>query len=209
MLAVMPAHCRDGLDARELWQWLSVAHSIMKSMRVTPDYLMRAEFLDAIERLIAIKPARRIDRRRMLRQVIRWLRQQRCRQGGNPRPSRLLAAIGLPGPRLTELSFCFDLPNGWRRNSFTPGCRSAGRGGDATLLGALCEGGDAETSHAYALRSSDGSERATLLLEPIDDDELCATLAGPENQAVSIHAVHAMGTLLRIVSPMTTKIRLS
>ena len=74
MLAVIPAHCRGDLDAGELWRWLSVAHSIMKSTRVTPDYLMRAEFLDAIERLIAIKPARRIDRRRMLRQVIRWLR---------------------------------------------------------------------------------------------------------------------------------------
>ena len=210
MLAVIPAHCRGDLDAGELWRWLSVAHSIMKSTRVSPDYLMRAEFLDAIERLIAIKPARRIDRRRMLRQVIRWLRQQRCRQGGNPRPSRLLAAIGLPVPQPAELSFCFDLLHGWRAASLdTP---DAVRQEGAVMQHCLARYVKAVMrgeSHAYALRSSDGSQRATLLLEPVDDDELCATLAGPENQAVSIHALDAMGTLLRIVSPMTTKIRLS
>ena len=117
MLALIPAHCRGDLDARELWQWLSVAHSIMRSTSVSPDYLMRAEFLDAIERLVAIKPAKRIDRRRMLRHAIRWLRLRRRRQGGHPRPSRLLAAIGLPVPQPTELSFRFDLLNGWRAAS--------------------------------------------------------------------------------------------
>ena len=211
MLAVIPAQCRGDLDARDLWQWLPVAHSIMQSTRVSPDYLMRVQFLDAIERLIAIKSVRRKDRRSMLRHAIRWLRLQRCRQGGHPRPSRLLAAIGQPVPQPTELSFCFDLPNGWRAAPLdTPDALRQEGAVMQHCLARYVKTVMRGESCAYALRSSDGSQRATLLLEPwMEDDEICATLAGPENQAVSLNAIDAMGALLRIVSPMTTKVRLS
>lgn len=83
LLAGLSQEIQREIDARALWRWLNAAHVIVKCTGVKPEYLMRGECLDGIDRLLAKRPVRGGELRRMLRLAIRWLRHERGRQGGD------------------------------------------------------------------------------------------------------------------------------
>lgn len=215
MLAALPAEDRVDLDTREFWRWIVVAHVVTRCARVTSEYLMQTEFLDGVDRLLTVKPAKRHDLRRRLRHAIRWLRQERRRHGGAPRPSRLLTAIGVPAPQPIALNFCFTLPGGWVAAALE--APDAIREEGATMHHCLGRryvhdvmAGEAK---AYTLRSIGGLERATLLIEhwPChceDDETLRVTLKGRDNGPVHIGAMEAAAVLLRMVAPSATYVEL-
>lgn len=213
MLALLPHEFRAELDAREVWRWLPVAHVVFRSTGVRPDYMMSVEFLDGIERLIAIKPVRRKELRRKIRHAIRWLRTARRENGGLPRPRRLLAAIGVPPPSPVPLNYCYALPAGWLAAPLdTP---EAVREEGATMhhcLGRSARDIMRGEIQAYSLRSLDGSERATLVIRKwysIEEADRWITLAGRENGVVSIEAITAMVALLGFICPDTYRVHLS
>ena len=201
------------LDARALWRWLAAAHVIVQCTGVKPEYVMRAECLDGIDRLLAKGPVKRRELQGMLRLAIRWLRHERGRQGGLPRPSRLLSAIGLPLPPITRLDYCYALPCGWLAAPLES--PDAIRAEGDTMHHCLRRytndvmWGDAR---AYSLRSEDGAERATLVTrQPLFSDEgneLDITIAGEGNRSMSIDVLTATLDLLRIVSPTVTRVSL-
>ena len=176
------------------------------------EYLMRGECIDGIERLLSIKPVKRQELLRKLRLAIRWLRRERCRHGGLPRPNRLFAAIGAPLPPKVRLDYSFALPRGWMAALLdTPeAIRDEGNVMRHCLRRYLNEVMQGE-AQAYSLRSGDGSDRATLVARTraADDDEgdeVHLTLAGVGNEAVAIGALEAVLALLRIVSPTAARI---
>ena len=212
MLAVLPAEDGTDLDTREFWRWIVVAHVVTRCARVTPEYLMQTEFLDGVDRLLTVKPANRHDLRRRLRQAIRWLRQERRRDGGTPRPSRLLAAIGVRVPQPVVLDFCFTLPGGWVAAALEApdAIREEGRTMEHCLGRYVKEIGRGE-ANAYTLRSQAGAERATLLTRrwPLNyegDEALHVTLKGIDNDPVQIGALEATLALIRMVAPNVTHV---
>ena len=214
MLAVLPAEDRTDLDTREFWRWIVVAHVVTRCASVTPEYLMQTEFLDGVDRLLTVKPANRHDLKRRLRHAIRWLRQERRRHGGTPRPSRLLAAIGVPVPQPVVLDFCFTLPDGWVAAALEApdAIREEGQTMRHCLGRYVKEIGRGE-ANAYTLRSPDGVERATLLtkLWPFNDegDEvLHVTLTGVDNGPVHVGALEATVALIRMVAPSATHVEI-
>lgn len=149
----------------------------------------------------------------MLRLAIRWLRHERGRQGGLPRPERLLLAVGLPLPPRTTPDYCYTLAGGWLAAPLesTEAIRAEGDAMHHCLRRYTNDvmWGDAR---AYSLRSGDGAERATLVTrQPLFSDEqneLDITLAGPGNSSMSIDVLSAMLDLVRIVSPTVTRVSL-
>ena len=213
LLVELPYETQRDLDARELWRWLAAAHVIVRSTGVKAEYLMRGECLDGIDRLLAKRPVIGQELRRMLRFAIRWLRHERGRHGGLPRPIRMLLAIGLPLPPRTTPDYCYALPCGWfaARLESPDAIRAEGYAMQHCLRRYTNDvmGGDAR---AYSLRSGDGTERATLVTrQPLFSDErneLDITLAGVGNRSMSIDVLSATLDLLRIVSPTLTRVSL-
>lgn len=213
LLVGLPDETLMELDARAFWRWLAVAHVISRCTGVSVEYLMRSECLDGIERLRSKKPVKRQDLLCKLRQAIRWLRCERGRHGGLPRPNRMFAAIGIPLPPKLTLDYCFALPLGWMAARLdTP---EAIRDEGSTMGHCIrrytneVEQGEAQ---AYSLRSGEGRERATLVTRPFigfdDVEELHLTMAGPGNESMSLDALEVMVALLRIVSPKAARIRM-
>lgn len=213
LLAGLSQEIQREIDARALWRWLTAAHVIVKCTGVKPEYLMRGECLDGIDRLLAKRPVRGGELRRMLRLAIRWLRHERGRQGGLPRPERLLLAVGLPLPPRTTPDYCYTLAGGWLAAPLES--PDALRAEGDTMHHCLRRytndvmWGDAR---AYSLRSGDGAERATLVTRQTlfsdEGNELDITLAGPGNSSMSIDVLSATLDLVRIVSPTVTRVSL-
>ena len=201
------------LDARALWRWLTVAHVIMRCTGVSVEYLMRGECIDGIQRLLVPKPVKRHVLLRKLRHAIRWLRCERGRQGGLPRPARLFAAIGIPPPPKVTLEYCFVLPVGWRaaRLDTPEAIQEEGNAMRHCIRRYTNEVIKGE-AQAYSLRSGEGHERATLVTRRSigfdENDEVDLTMAGMGNDSMSLDALEAMVGLLRIVSPKGTRVRM-
>ena len=212
MLAAMPFASRQELDIREYWRWLLVADVVVRCTGVTPDYVLRNEFLDGVERLLSVKQVKRQHLQRTLRHTIRWLRLERRQQGVLPRPSRLLAAIGIPAPQPAVLDFCFSLPGGWLAASLeSPEALREEGAAMQHCLGRYVKEVMRGDASAYTLRSSDGSERATLMTEPrafdIEGGEaLHITLKGVANGPVHIGAMEAAVALIRVVTPTASRV---
>ena len=201
------------LDARAFWRWLPVAHVITRCTGVRVEYVMRSECLDGIDRLLCDKPVQRQKLLRKLRQAIRWLRCERGCHGGLPRLDRLFMAIGVPPSPEFNLDYCFALPGGWMAARLD--CAEAIRAEGRVMRHCIrrytneVEQGEAQ---AYSLRSKEGHERATLVTRPCIgmeyNDEVDVTVAGKENDSMSLDALEAMVALLRIVSPKGARMRI-
>ena len=80
-------------------------------------------------------------------------------------------------------------------------------------LGRYVDAAMAGEAKAYTLRSKDGAERATLLIElwPTDeevDEALSVTLAGRDNGPLHIGAMEAAVALIRMVAPNATHVEI-
>lgn len=213
VLAMLPVEKRAELAARELWRWLAVAHVVIRSTSIPIDYLIRTQFLDGIERFISVKPVKRQDLRSRIRQTVRWLRLERRQHGGLPRPSRLLSAIGVPVPPSAILNYCFALPDGWVGAPLdTPEAIREEGASMHHCLGRFVKDVMRGDEKAYTLRSSDHSERATLVtrLWPLNDEggeALSITLTGMDNGPVHVGALEATLALIRIVAPSVSHVQ--
>ena len=214
MLVLITAGNREDLNTRGFWRWTAVAYVFTRCANVLPEYLMRAEFLDGLDRLQSAKPTKRHERMRKLRHAIRWLRQERRQHGGLPRPSRLLAAIGLPDLQPAILDFRFTLPGGWLAAPLdTPDALKEEGATMQHCLGRYVGEVMAGEAKAYTLRSKDGAERATLLIEfwtsyDEDNDALSVSLKGRDNGPVHIGAMEAAVALIRMVAPNATHVEI-
>ena len=195
MLGVLTPESRADLDARGFWRWTAVARVVTDRAQIMPEYLMRSEFLDGLDRLQSARSTKRRDLLRKVRYAIRWLRQERRRHGGLPRPSRLLAAIGVPALRAEVLDFRFALPGEWLAAPLdTPDAlREEGATMQHCLGRCYVEDVIAGDAKAYTLRSKDGVERVTLLIEL---------------WPVHIGAMGAAFALIRMVAPNATHVEI-